>query len=65
MQWEYKFLCEPRREHADGWSKHDETNLQELLQKMGGDGWELIHMARQMSPSGYVARTDLVFKRPL
>ena len=63
MNWEYKYISLPRGEHADGFSGHEVSNLQELLTKMGADGWELTHMSRQFNAEGFVKRTDLIFKR--
>ena len=65
MNWEYKYISLPRGEHADGYSGHEVSNLQAVLDECGMNGWELTHMSRQFNTEGFVKRTDLIFRRPL
>lgn len=64
MKWQYRVIVLPRKEHSGGWSSHDEMNLQEVLDSMGVLHWEFIHMSQQFNREAYVARTNLIFKRP-
>lgn len=58
MKWEYKTY----RFH-DGGMGSSKSYLEELLDKCGADGWELVQIVASSDPSDFTHRLA-IFKRP-
>ena len=64
MNWEYRtFLWETRKGLLGG--KIDRQGLEDQLNQVGGDGWELVSASTPTMDGGSTRNLVLILKRPL